>query len=105
MTVSRDVILDLLPLYLSGEASADSMALVQKHLDADSELAGLAEKWEHSLANSPPEPVNPDAQALAYGEAKRQMVNRMITLAAVVAIGTLIIGGAALAGAMFLLAR
>ncbi|MCG6949677.1 MAG: zf-HC2 domain-containing protein [Acidobacteria bacterium] len=105
MTVSRDVILDLLPLYLSGEASADSMALVKEHLDDDSELASLAEKWERSLPNSPPVPVSPDAEALAYGEAKRQMVNRMITLAAVVAIGTLIMGGAALAGAMFLLAR
>ena len=35
----------------------------------------------------------------------RQTANRVITLAIVIAFGTLVIGGAALTGAMFILAR
>jgi predicted anti-sigma-YlaC factor YlaD len=37
--VTRDVINDLLPLYLEGEASADTRALVEAYLQGDEELA------------------------------------------------------------------
>lgn len=105
MAVTREVILDLLPLYLSDEASTDSRALVKEHLDSDPELARLATKWKDRLPEPPPAPVNPDAQAVAYQEAKRQIANRVITLAIVIAVGTMVVGGAALIGAMFMLAR
>jgi anti-sigma factor RsiW len=105
MAVTRDVILDLLPLYLSDEASTDSRALVKEHLETDPELARLATQWKDRLPEPPPVPVNPDAQAVAYQEAKRQIANRVITLAIMIAAGTMAIGGAALVGAMFLLAR
>jgi len=39
MKVTRDVVLDLLPMYLSGEASADTRALVVEYLAQDPELA------------------------------------------------------------------
>jgi anti-sigma factor RsiW len=39
--VTRAVIDDLLPLYLEGEASADSRALVEAYLQEDQELARL----------------------------------------------------------------
>lgn len=105
MAVARDVIMDLLPLYLSDEASPDSRALVQEHLEKDPELARLATQWKDRLPEPPPAPVNPDAQAIAYQEAKRQIANRVITLAIVIAFGAMVIGGAALMGAMFMLAR
>jgi len=44
MKVTRDVILDLLPVYLAGEASHDSRELVEAHLAADPQLAKLAER-------------------------------------------------------------
>jgi hypothetical protein len=97
--------MDLLPLYLSDEASADSHALVKEHLQNDPELAKLATQWKEGLPEPPPAPVNPDAQVMAYQEAKRQIANRVITLAIVIAFGTMVIGGAALMGAMFMLAR
>jgi len=103
MTVSREIILDLLPLYFSDEASPDTRALVKEHLDHDPDLAHLAKQWQERLPASPPAPVNPDAQALAYNEAKRQIANRVITVAAVVAIGTLALAAAAMIGAMILL--
>lgn len=105
MAVTRDVILDLLPLYLSDEASSDSKTLVKEHLDNDPDLARLAEQWRDRLPEAPPAPVKPDAQAIAYQEAKRQIAHRVITLAIVIAFGTITIGGTALIGAMFMLAR
>jgi len=42
MNVSRDVVLDLLPLYVAGEASAASAALVEDFLLRDPELAARA---------------------------------------------------------------
>ena len=42
MEVTRNVVLDLMPLYLAGEASADSRVLVESFLDTDPELADLA---------------------------------------------------------------
>ncbi len=41
MTVTRDVILDLLPLYLAGEASQDTRTLVDEYLATDPALARL----------------------------------------------------------------
>jgi anti-sigma factor RsiW len=38
MKVTRDVVMDLLPLYVAGEASADTRALVDEFLDGDPEL-------------------------------------------------------------------
>lgn len=105
MAVTREVIMDLLPLYLSDEASADSNALVKKHLQNDPELEKLATQWKDRLPEPPPMPVNPDAQVMAYQEAKRQIANRVITLAAAIAFGILIVGGTALIGAMLLITR
>ena len=101
MAVTRDVILDLLPLYFSDEASPDSQALVEGHFESDPELARLATQWKERIPEPPPAPVNPDAQVMAYQEAKRQIANRVITLAAAIAFATLVVGGAALMGAMY----
>jgi anti-sigma factor RsiW len=94
MEVTRDVILDLLPLYLGGEASADTQALVEEYLEHDPDLARLARQWQERLPGLPPAPVRPDAQALAYREARRQIAIKTITLALVIAAGFLaLVGG------------
>ena len=41
MKITRDVITDLLPVYLSGEASADTKALIESFLHDDPEFAKL----------------------------------------------------------------
>jgi anti-sigma factor RsiW len=105
MAVTREVILDLLPLYLSDEASPDTRVLVQEHLESDPELARLATQWKDRLPGPPPVPINPDAQAIAYQEAKRQIANRVITLAAAIAFGTLLVAGTALVGALLMFSR
>ncbi len=43
MNVTREIVKDLLPLYVSGEASPETRALVEAFLREDPELARLAE--------------------------------------------------------------
>jgi anti-sigma factor RsiW len=54
MNVTREVILDLLPVYLSGEASPATRTLVEEHIKQDAELAQrlrllLADDFSKSL--------------------------------------------------------
>ncbi len=74
MTVTRDLVKDLLPLYVAGEASPDSRAAVESFLATDPELARLAEALR---SDSPPSaaeaPPAPDRFALS---ATKQLVAR-----------------------------
>lgn len=46
MNVTRDVILDLLPMYFAGQVSADSRALVDEFLRTDPDFARMSQKFE-----------------------------------------------------------
>ena len=52
MKITRDVIRDLLPLYLSGEATADTVALVDEFLQTEPDMA--ASVREAKRLNLPP---------------------------------------------------
>ena len=49
MKVTRDVVLDLLPLYLAGEASPATRELVEEYLAQDPELARVARSSQESI--------------------------------------------------------
>ena len=51
MNVSRNVIHDLVPLYLADEASAHTRALIEEFLAADPELAGEVARLQSSSTN------------------------------------------------------
>ena len=65
MTMTRDIVIDLLPLYAAGEASADTRAAVEAWLRSDPELARLlaALRTETTVPDAGP-PVRSDAQAV-----------------------------------------
>jgi anti-sigma factor RsiW len=72
MQISRNVILDLIPLYLADEASAESRALVEEYLAADPALAADVARLKSSSAkqtftggNIMPLPQDHEAQTLA----------------------------------------
>ena len=44
MNVTKDVVFDLLPVYAAGEASPDTVTLVEEYLRGDPELARMAEE-------------------------------------------------------------
>ena len=50
MNVTREIVKDLLPLYVAGEASEESRAAVEEWLRTDSELARLASELRDDAA-------------------------------------------------------
>ena len=93
MEVTRDVILDLLPLYQAGEVSDDTRALVEKYLETDPELADAAKRT--ASAEQPediPVPITKEDQMEAYKEAKRLMLIKVIALAAIFSSSFIVIG-------------
>jgi hypothetical protein len=53
MKVTREVVLDLLPLYLAGEASPDTRALVEEYLRHDPGLAERVRDRDQTLLPQP----------------------------------------------------
>jgi anti-sigma factor RsiW len=92
MEITRDVILDLLPLYLANEASPDTNALVEKYLESDPELAEMArESAKMEFAGDTPAPLNQEDRMKAFKEAKRLMFLRTIILAAIISFSVIAI--------------
>jgi hypothetical protein len=86
MDVTRDVILDLLPIYLAGEATQDTKDLVERYLENDQELAALAKKiMELDHIKDIKMPLDSEDQMKAYLEAQRIIKQRTITLAGIIA--------------------
>ena len=100
MEITRNVILDLLPLYLADEASADTRALVQNYLESDPALAKLAERSAMTnLLEDVPIPLSKENQMEAYKEAKRMILQRTVIVAVLIAfaiLGMLTLAGMAL---------
>lgn len=63
MNVTREVVLDLLPLYLAGEASPATRAVVEDYLKQDPELAKrIRLQWAESLEKAVPSDLPPDLE-------------------------------------------
>lgn len=74
MNVTRDVVKDLLPLYLAGEASADTRALVESHLAHDPELARQVEAARGEPFPLPASPALPPTAEMTALEQTRQLL-------------------------------
>jgi predicted anti-sigma-YlaC factor YlaD len=63
MNVTREVILDLLPVYLAGEASPATRALVEEYLKQDPELAErIRRQWAENFDRAMPSELPPDLE-------------------------------------------
>jgi anti-sigma factor RsiW len=72
MTIPREVILDLLPLYLAGEASPATRALVEDELRGDPELARkVAADGAHALARIAPPAPPPELELRSLRRTRR----------------------------------
>lgn len=82
MEITRNVILDLLPLFLADEVSADTRALVKEYLETDPELADIANQTQTmELPEDIPIPLTKEDKMEAYREAKRFIFLRTAILA------------------------
>ena len=87
MKITRNVILDLLPLYLAGEVSADTRALVEKYLETDLELANVAKQLaSQEKPRDIPIPFTQDDKMKAYKKARRLQILYALILAGVLSI-------------------
>ena len=82
MEVTRDVILDLLPMYLENEVSADTRELIDTYLATDPELASMTQHLAKSgLPKDIPIPLTKEDEMEAYKETKRLMFMRTLVIA------------------------
>lgn len=87
MEITRNVILDLLPLYSANEVSADTRALVEKYLETDPELANVAKQMAGlESKREVPVPLSQDDKMKAYKTARRANLVRTIILAGAISI-------------------
>jgi len=63
MNVTREVILDLLPIYLAGEASPATRALIEEYMEQDKELAQrIRVQWADNFERITPTALPPDLE-------------------------------------------
>lgn len=79
--IHRDVIIDLIPVYLSGEASAQTRALVEEAAKSDPELAQLLAREREQLSFGAPPPLPPDHEMKTLDRTKAAVRWRTLTFA------------------------
>jgi len=80
MKVTRDVIQDLLPLYVDGEASTGTVALVEEFLQQDSDLARTAEALRSHPLPEPALALQPTHEKETLDTTKRLLCLRGILM-------------------------
>jgi hypothetical protein len=83
MTVTRDVILDLLPLYFAGQVSADTKTLVDEFLQTDPDFARMSQRFDAVLKEqgAGPEPAASERRAFERTRMLLRYRNQTIGLA------------------------
>lgn len=85
MEITRDVILDLLPMYIAGEVSDDTRVLIEKFLKTDPQLANLVQRSAAlDLAQDIPMPLTQDDKLKAYRKARKLILLQSVALAIII---------------------
>ena len=83
--ITRNIILDLLPLYLANEVSADTRAFVDKFLETDPQLAKVVRQSIAIEASEDiPVSLSQDDKIKSYKKAKRIITIKTIILASII---------------------
>ena len=91
--ITKEVVLDLLPLYIADEVSDDTRALVDEYLETDPELAQIAKKLvSKDLSVDIPIPLTRENNLKAYSQARQAIVIRTIIIIASILIVLLVFG-------------
>ena len=75
MKIDKNIIMDLLPIYLANEASPETQALVEKYLAENEDVARIVQMQKESLYVAPgiPVPLTRDHQVSAYKKSRLQL--------------------------------
>jgi anti-sigma factor RsiW len=79
VNISRDIVKDLITVYLAGDASADTRAFVESYLKTDPELSRDVEAARGTTLELP-EARMPTAEKQALEATRQQLKNRTSTL-------------------------
>jgi len=87
MEIERNVILDLLPMYLADEVSPETRELVDKYLETDQDLARFAQKQKEAFKFPAdiPVPLTEEDQIKAYKKSRLQMIITIFFVAVLLA--------------------
>lgn len=86
MEIPRNVILDLLPLYMADEVSDETRALIEEYLETDPELAEIAEQTAAmELPGDIPIPLTEEHEMKAYRKSRLLMFLTIVILAVLMA--------------------
>ena len=96
MEITRNVILDLLPLYLAQEVSTDTRTLVESYLETDPELASIVMQSAKTELPGVPIPLTKEDRMEAYKEAKRLLLLRTLIIAVTISFVFVCAGGMAM---------
>jgi len=92
MKITRNVILDLLPLYVANEVSADTRALIEEYLETDPELANVAKQLAAmEKPGDVPVPLTQDDKMKAYRKARRLIIITTVIFAGVISFALFIL--------------
>ena len=80
MNITRDVILDLLPLYLADEVSEDTRTLVEQYLANDPALAKLAEQSHMQQWNEVPVPLKKEDEMKSFEKTKQLLTQQRVLM-------------------------
>jgi len=79
--IPQHVILDLLPLYLADEVSAETRDMIEEYLKTDPQLAKLAEQAKNAPSlQEIPAPLNKETEMKAYKKGKKLMTQHNLFL-------------------------
>ena len=97
MDIPKNVILDLLPMYLADEVSADTRVFVEKYLETNPELAKIAkDSAAMALPEDIPIPLSKEDKMEAYKDAQQYLFKRTVIWAGLIAFAILSSVGLAL---------
>jgi hypothetical protein len=82
MNVTRDVVLDILPLYFAGQVSADTRALVDEFLRADPDFARMSSRFDALLQERGQAPEETERHAFQRTRRLLRYRNQLIGFAA-----------------------
>ncbi len=87
MEITRNVILDLLPLYIADEVSADTRALIENYLETDPQLANFVKRSAAmELPGDIPVPLTKDDEMKTFKKAKRSILMQIISMAGLISL-------------------
>ena len=80
MNITRDVILDLLPLYLADEVSEDTRTLVEQYLANDPALTKLVEQSDIQPWYEVPVPLKKENEMKSFEKTKQLLTQQRVLM-------------------------